>query len=33
VKRKALQGRDEAGRPISWVIVTLAAGQKAIVGY
>jgi hypothetical protein len=31
VSRKALQGRDEAGRPVSWVTVTLAAGERAVV--
>jgi hypothetical protein len=29
--RKALHGEDTAGRKISWVIVSLAAGEKAIV--
>jgi hypothetical protein len=29
--RKALQGEDEAGRPVSWVMVKLAAGEKAVV--
>lgn len=31
VSRKALQGLDEAGRPVSWVTVRLAAGEKAVV--
>jgi len=29
--RSARQGEDEAGRPISWVTVRLAAGEKAVV--
>jgi hypothetical protein len=29
--RKALQGEDEAGRPISWVMVELKAGEKSTV--
>ena len=31
VAREALHGEDEAGRPVSWVIVKLAAGEKAVV--
>jgi hypothetical protein len=31
VAREALQGEDEAGRPVSWVMVKLAAGEKAAV--
>ena len=31
VAREALQGEDEAGRPVSWVTVMLAAGEKAVV--
>jgi hypothetical protein len=31
VSRKAVQGLDEAGRPVSWVTVKLAAGEKAVV--
>jgi len=31
VRRKALQGLDETGRPVSWVTVRLAAGEKAVV--
>jgi hypothetical protein len=29
--RRAVQGEDEAGRPVSWVKVRLAAGEKAVV--
>jgi hypothetical protein len=28
---KAVQGEDEAGRPVSWITVRLAAGRKAVV--
>jgi hypothetical protein len=31
IARKALQGEDEVGRPVSWVMVKLAAGEKAVV--
>jgi hypothetical protein len=31
VAREALRGRDEAGRPISWVMVELSAGERAVV--
>jgi hypothetical protein len=31
VRRKALRGIDVSGRPISWVTVNLAAGEKAVV--
>ena len=31
IARKALQGENEAGRPVSWVTVELAAGEKAVV--
>jgi len=31
VARRALQGVDEAGRSVSWVMVKLAAGEKAVV--
>jgi hypothetical protein len=29
--RKAFQGEDEAGRPVSWVMVELKAGEKSVV--
>ena len=31
VARRALQGEDESGRSVSWVMVKLAAGEKAVV--
>jgi hypothetical protein len=31
VAHEALRGRDEAGRPISWVVVELSAGERAVV--
>ena len=31
VAREALQGEDEVGRPVSWVMIKLAAGEKAVV--
>jgi hypothetical protein len=31
-KRKATHGADEAGRPISWTTIEIAAGRTAVAG-